>query len=75
MKEHIGIKEAFDNSDSDGETEVIFKKLRPQSPYRFKELIKGNFDPKKFTRQMGRADQPLDHDQVKDIILFNKSVC
>jgi hypothetical protein len=29
LKEHVGIREAFENSDSDGETEAIFKKLRP----------------------------------------------
>lgn len=29
IKEHIGLKEAFDNTDSDDNTEEIFKKLRP----------------------------------------------
>jgi hypothetical protein len=29
IKDKVGIKAAFDNSDSDEETETIFKKLRP----------------------------------------------
>ena len=46
----------FDSSRSDEETEQIFKKLRPQSPYKFKELIRNDFDPKKFNRMLGKAD-------------------
>lgn len=39
MKEHLGLREAFENSDNDEETEEVFRKLRPQSPYKFKQLI------------------------------------
>lgn len=74
MKEHLGLREAFENSDNDDETEEVFRKLRPQSPYKFKQLIQNDFDPKKFNRFMGRADKKLDHEQVKDVILYNKSV-
>eukprot|EP00347_Sterkiella_histriomuscorum_P018862 403343887 len=74
IKDHLGLKEAFENSDEDEQTEEIFKKLRPQSPYKFKELVRNQFDPKKFNRMMGKADKKLDHEQVKDIILYNKPV-
>ena len=74
IKDHLGIKEAFDNSDSDGETEKIFSKLRPQSPYKFKDLIKNNFDPKTFNRMMGKAEKKLDQEQVKDIILYDRPI-
>lgn len=74
IKENIGLKEAFENSDSDEETEKIFQKFRPQSPYKFKDLIKNNFDPKKFNRMIGKPDKKLDHEQVKDIILYNKPI-
>lgn len=60
MKNALGIKEAFGDSDSDGETEKIFQKLRPQSPYKFKDLIRNKFDPKKFNRMMGRGDKRMD---------------
>jgi len=29
LKDQVGLKEAFDNTESDEETEQIFKKLRP----------------------------------------------
>ena len=74
IKESIGLKDMFDNSDSDGETEKIFSKLRPQSPFRFKDLIKNNFDPKKFNRMIGKADKRLSHEQVKDVILYNMPI-
>ncbi len=74
IKQHLGIKEAFDNSDSDGETEKIFSKLRPQSPYKFKDLIRNKFDPKKFNRMMGKGEKKMDHEQVKDVILYSRPV-
>ena len=40
IKEDVGLKEAFNNSDSEEEqTEAIFRKLRPQSKYKFSEII------------------------------------
>ena len=60
LKTQVGLREAFETTDSDDETEKIFNKLRPQSPYKFKDLIKNNFDPKKFNRMMGKADQKMD---------------
>jgi hypothetical protein len=36
--------------------------------------MKNDFDPKKLTRVMGRSDKILDHEQVKDIILYNRPV-
>ena len=68
------MKEAFDNTESDEETEQIFKKLRPQSPYKFKDLIKGSFDPLQFARQQGDTQQKMSKAQVKDLILYNKPV-
>lgn len=62
MKDQVGLKEVFDNSDSDEQTEEIFKKLRPQSPYKFKELIKNQFDPKKFNRMIGKSEKKLNHE-------------
>jgi hypothetical protein len=56
MKDQIGLKEAFETTESDDETEQIFARLRPQSPYKFKQLIRNEFDPKKFNRMMGNSD-------------------
>lgn len=40
IKEDIGLKEAFENTDDDEEqTEAIFRKLRPQSKYKFSEVL------------------------------------
>ena len=50
LKRQVGLKDVFDESESDEETEKIFKKLRPTSPYKFKQLMKNEFDPKKFNR-------------------------
>ena len=72
MKNTLGIREAFGDSDSDGETEKIFQKLRPQSPYKFKDLVRNKFDPKKFNRMMGKGDKKMDHEQVKDVILYDR---
>ena len=51
--------EVFESSESDGETEAIFKKLRPTSPYKFKELVRSSFDPKHFNRMIGKPDNKL----------------
>ena len=47
IKDQVGLKEVFDTTESDDETDKIFQKLRPQSPYKFKELIKTNLTPKR----------------------------
>lgn len=62
MKDQIGIREIFESTDSDEETEKIFNKLRPQSPYKFKDLIKGNINPNKFSRMVGKSSHKVDKD-------------
>ena len=55
IKEEVGLKEAFENSDDDEEaTEAIFRKLRPQSKYRFSEVLKhSEKNPKQVSRMIG----------------------
>lgn len=74
LKDQVGLRDVFDSSQSDEETEKIFHKLRPQSPYKFKELIKNDFDPKKFNRMLGKADARMSQQQVKDVILYDKPI-
>lgn len=53
IKEDVGLKDALENSDDEEEaTEAIFRKLRPQSKYRFSEVIK-HPDSKKINRMIG----------------------
>lgn len=59
LKTSVGLREAFDEGDSEEETEQIFNKLRPSSPYKFKELIQNKFDPKKFNRLIGKPDEKM----------------
>lgn len=56
MKTDVGLMNTPENSDEDEEaTEQIFKKLRPQSKYKFSEVIKkqGNTDQKKMNKMIG----------------------
>ena len=57
MKTEVGLMDAPENSDEDEEaTEQIFKKLRPQSKYKFSEVIKNqghNMDQKKMNKMIG----------------------
>lgn len=40
IKDQIGLKEAFDSSDSENnDSDMVFTKLRPNSPYKLKELL------------------------------------
>lgn len=49
------MKDAFDNSEEEEEaTEAIFKKLRPHSQYKFKQVLEeAEKNPAKVNRMMG----------------------
>ena len=65
IKEEIGLKEALENSDEDEEaTEAIFRKLRPQSKYRFSEVIKQP-DSKKVNKMLGPMGVVLKDQQIQ----------
>jgi hypothetical protein len=66
IKDRIGIKEILEPRDSDEETQEVFCKLRPKSPFKFRDLIRSNFDSKKFNRMVGLDDYDLNHEQIKD---------
>ncbi len=56
IKEEVGLKDAFENSDEEEEqTEAIFKKLRPQSKYKFSEVLQQQekVSPKKLNKMLG----------------------
>ena len=59
MKEKVGIQSVIDTSESDEETEKIFKKLRPQSPYKMRDLIRNDFDPRQYNRKIGLTGSKL----------------
>jgi hypothetical protein len=48
LKETIGLNEIFDKNDNENETEEAFANLRPNSPFKLKELLNNKFDPKKY---------------------------
>jgi hypothetical protein len=40
IKEEVGLKDAVENSDDDEEqTEAIYKRLRPHSKYKFRQVL------------------------------------
>jgi len=53
IKETIGIRDVLDPKEEDLHTQEIFEKLRPYSPFRFRQLIRNEFDPKEFNEMLG----------------------
>jgi hypothetical protein len=64
IKEEVGLKDVAENSDDEEEmTEAIYKRLRPQSQYKFSKVLEySDRDPKRANRMMGPM-AALAHDQ------------
>ena len=58
IKEDVAIREELDDSKMDLVNDEAYQKLRPFSPYKFRELIsKEKFNPKKFIEQQRVKDR------------------
>jgi hypothetical protein len=72
------LKDAFDNSDEEEEaTEAIFRKLRPQSKYRFSDVLRvQDKDPRMVNRMIGpmgvaRNEQQLQQAHMEPLMGLN----
>ena len=74
IKESVGIRQVFEAQDTDDETDLVFQKLRPQSPYKFRELVRNEFDEGKYTKMVGANEGSFSKNQVKEMILQDRSV-
>ena len=80
LKEHVGLKDVLNESEDDHQSEQIFAKLRPTSPYKLSDLLsKKEIDAKKFIKheklKSGNRSRPVmitNTQDIKNAVLYNQ---